>query len=180
MKIFKKNAFTLIEVLVSVLIFSLIVGGLYSTLVTGNRSWATYNNSITVQRDARNAVFAMTKELREAKNILITEDSGGLALNFYHPGVGSVSYLWAKTGSDARKIIRKSPNKTWTLANHVSSLSFKYIKNAVIIDITSSVTPNFGRGVDFHLKGKAALRLKTSLIESSGTSKTDDTHENIK
>ncbi len=180
MKFFKNNAFTLIETLVSVLIFSLITGGLYSTLVAGNRSWATYSNTITVQRDARNALIAMTKELREAKNILVTEDPDGLAVNFYRSGVGSVSYLWAKTGPNVNKIIRRSPNKTWTLANHISSLSVKHLKNLVVLDITATVKPNFGQQADFYLKGKTALRLKTSLMDSSSVSKADGQNEKAK
>ena len=165
MKIKNTKAITFVEMMVATAIFTLVVGGLYATFMVGNRSWATYGNSVILQGEARRALMAMTKELREAKNILITKNpAGGIAINFNRPPVGVVSYAWNNTGNNANKIIRLNESHTRVLANHISSLSFSYLKNnAILIDITATRKPTIGQATNFNLKEKVALRAKTEL-----------------
>ena len=160
MRTTQTKAITLVEIMVTLLIFSLVISGLYLTFMTGNRSWAVTSTSVLLQQETRGALLAMVKELREASNIFITQDSGGVTINFNRPTIGIVSYSWSREGDNARKIIRKNLTNTRILANNISALSFTYFKNAVLIDVTAATTQEGEQPASFNLKEKVALRSK--------------------
>ena len=161
-----QKAMTLIETLVATAIFAAVLGGLYTALTVGNKSWNAYNDNLTVQREARNGLFSIVKEIREAQNILITKDSGHVTINFKRPSVGIVSYKWTDSGPEAHKIIRQNNSNSRILANNISALSFDYPRNnAIVVDITATQKPLIGEAVTFHLKEKVALRSKVGLLK---------------
>ena len=61
-----RAGFTLLEVMVVLVLFSLVVGGLMTTLLTGQASYAVSEAYIQVQQEVRRAFDDMTRELREA------------------------------------------------------------------------------------------------------------------
>ena len=166
MKIKNIKAMTLIEIMITVVIFTFITGALYAAFTVANRSWITYSNNVTLQREARGALFAMTKELREASGILITKEEESIRINFNRPSVGIVSYIWSNNGKNANKVIRQQQSNTRVLASNISFLSFEYLENnAILVDITATRVPMMGQPTDFNLKEKVALRSKTSLLQ---------------
>jgi type II secretory pathway pseudopilin PulG len=56
----------LLEVMVVLLLFSLVLGGLLTTLLTGQASYASAEAYVQVQQEVRRAFDDMTRELREA------------------------------------------------------------------------------------------------------------------
>lgn len=166
MNLNQKKAFTLIELLVTTFIFSLVVAAVYSILIVGNRSWATYNTNVTLQREVRNILSAFARDLREAHGIVITKDDTSTALRFIRPGSGIISYSWSSSGNNANQLIRRTENNSRALAQHISAVQFSYPDNkAVVLDLTATIKPTFGPPMSWQAKEKIALR---SRIEYHG------------
>jgi len=154
----QKSALTLVEMMISTLIFTAVVASLYTLFSSGKFSWATYENRIIVQREARQALARMGKELREASGIAITQSAGNTTLNFTREDQGAVVYQWNDTGADANRILRTLDGTTTILANSISLLSFASDATSITIDITATKALWGGGASSFHLKQKVALR----------------------
>jgi len=74
MKKYKKlnisNGFSIIELMVVVVILSLIILGLVSIFSGGTRSWISGQSQLEAQRDARQAIDRMVRELRHAERVI--------------------------------------------------------------------------------------------------------------
>ncbi len=163
MNINTPKAFTLVEAMVVALLSTIVFAGIYSTLIVGNKSWEYYDSSITAKKEARNALFGMAKELREAKHIKVIQGDGECALHFSVPVTGAVSYVWSEKGDNANKIIRRSRRGTRVLAKHISNVSFNRFKNSIIINLAARREDGDGNTSQVILKEKVALRPMTTL-----------------
>lgn len=164
MKIKNIKAFTLIETLVAVFISAIILSGLYSALIVGNRTWAYYKESISHKNEVRKAMVLMTNELREAKNIIIAKQLNGIRINFYRSKSGFISYIWNLDGNEAGKIIRVSGSDTKMMADKIGSLDFVNFGDAVLIDIISEQIVKKNTMTEIHLRKKVTLRNKNKLF----------------
>ena len=160
MNIQRKKGFTLIEMIVTVSIFTMMTGALYTIFLVGNKSWTTFSTNVILQHDVREGLFAMTKELRRARDILIIKEESGTKINFLRWPVGLVSYSWSSEGVDANKIVRTNNGNVRVLADNISALSLESLPNAVVIDMTASQILASGPTSQFQLKEKVALRSK--------------------
>ena len=152
------SGFTLVEILISSVIFAMLVGALYSVFSVGNAAWVKYDCSIATQRQARQALSQMTKELREASSISITQTTDNATISFYRSGVGSISYIWNATGTNAKRILRSYSAIPTIVAEDISALAFTDHSNAVTIELTSAKQAPTGGTLEFSLKEKVALR----------------------
>jgi len=64
-----QNGFTLIELMVVVVILSLVILGLVTFFTGGARSWIAGQSQLEAQRNARQAMDIMVREIREGKEI---------------------------------------------------------------------------------------------------------------
>ena len=152
------SGISLVEMMVTVAIFAVLVGALYSGFSAGSISWRTYENNIATQREARQALLNMRRELREASGISITQDSDSATISFTRTDVGGVTYSWSTTGGDANKIIRQFGGVDTVLANSISALSFTSDATSVTINITATKSSTGGQPGTFNLVEKVALR----------------------
>src|SRR5438093_3069523 len=132
MKLKPTQSFTLIELLVTLLLFTSLMGAVYTTFLIGNRSFMLSSDKVGLQREARWALYSMTRDLREAQDIFITNDPTSTKLTFNRPRIGKVSYSFNSIGSDANKLIREDESKNRVLARDVSYLSFTYLTTDAI------------------------------------------------
>ena len=168
MRIINRKAITLMEVMVTAVIFSFVAAGIYMTFIIGNRSWAYYNESVILKQEVRRSLFTMAQELREAKDIFITtDDIKGATISFSRPSVGPVSFSWTNRGENAHRIIRTNKKQTRILANHISGLSFhqETIHDLTIELSATKKSPKTGQDLYFHLKETIALRSNTGLLK---------------
>ncbi len=161
MKNLSKKSFTLIEVIIACVIFTLILESVYVTLNVAQKSWNTSSSTILLKQEVRRALISMTTELREAKNIFIVknQNKNSVNLDFERPGMGPISFHWTDEGEDAFKIIRTNYTYSRVLASHISFLTFDYpTDNEIIIKVAA------GKDQQFQLTQKVSLRLKTNLF----------------
>src|SRR3989338_6074344 len=123
----KKNAVTFVEMIVATAIFTVMMGVLFELFSSGKVFWTTHENKITVQRETRQALDRMSRELREAGDIgdiVIAQDADNATISFPRVDMGNVTYQWANTGADANKILRTYQSATTIVASNISALSF--------------------------------------------------------
>ncbi len=154
----RKKAFTLVEMMISTAIFAALIGALYTVFASGKFSWASFENKVIVQREVRQALSKMNKELREASGISLNQYAGNTTLNFTKGALGTVTYQWSNTGSDANAILRTNQSATTIIAHNISLLSFTSDASSITIDITALKGLWGGAVNSYHLKQKIALR----------------------
>ena len=69
-----KRGFSLIEMMVVVIILGLIVLGLVIFFTGGTKSWVAGQSQLKAQREARQAMDRMVREIREGNNIITGSD----------------------------------------------------------------------------------------------------------
>ncbi len=160
MKIQKRKAFTLLEILVTVALFTFLVAAVYQAFLVGNRSWTSYNYRVSMQRELRWTLYALVKDLREAKEILVTQDDTKSVLSFNKPGSGIIIYTWFKAGDRAQHLLRQEESKERTIAQHVSNLEFiQPSTKEIFVDITVTERPLFAAPLSLNLKQKVKVRI---------------------
>jgi len=85
----KKNqkGFSLIEMMVVVVILGLIVLGLVTFFTGGAKSWVAGQSQLTAQRNARQAMDWMVREIREGENVKTGSDDDTIVVSI--PALGS-------------------------------------------------------------------------------------------
>ena len=96
-----KKGFSLIELMVVVVILGLMVLGLVTFFTGGARSWISGQSQLEAQRNARQAMDIMVREMREGKSVSGTTTSVTVDI----PALGSdpedsVTYTWSGTPGD--------------------------------------------------------------------------------
>jgi type II secretory pathway component PulJ len=165
-----QKAITLMEIMVTSVIFSFVAAGIYMTFIIGTRSWAYYNDSVILKQELRRSLFTMAQELREAKDIFITTDEiRGVNITFNKPSSGQVSYTWSNRGENAHRIVRTFRQQTRVLATHISSLSFTQdTTNDITIELSANKqSTSKGQEMHFQMKEKIALRAHTGLMKGA-------------
>ena len=135
-KIFRKNkkGFSLIEMMVVVIILGLIVLGLVTFFTGGAKSWVAGQSQLEAQRNSRQAIDRMVREIREGKNIT-TGSETSITVSVPHFDVNgnidfcnSVNYYWS--GNIWYPINRIVSSGTNVLINNVQSLAFTYFDSS--------------------------------------------------
>jgi len=114
-----KNGFSLIELMVVVVILSLIVLGLVTFFTGGARSWIAGQSQLEAQRNARQAMDIMVREIREANKIYSTSRSN--EIYFHTPFNGDISF--SLLGRDLKRINN-------IMISNVQGLVFTYLDNS--------------------------------------------------
>ena len=160
-----QKGFSLIEMMVVVVILGLIVLGLVTFFTGGAKSWVAGQSQLEAQRNARQAMDIMVREIREASNIIATSTSSE-EINFNTPWSNNLKYLWL--GEKWDPILRGTTN---TLINNVQSLTFSYFDNLdveVIPPLTISTASKISKvhidlNVDVDKDDKPDITLNTNV-----------------
>lgn len=162
LRFFKKNkALTLIELMASVTIFLIVISSIFGSLAIGQKVWSASSTNIALQQNARNAMFMMVKELRQATSTSIVISNAGAQIDFTVEDLGSVRYdlssnqLRRTNGSGA------SPDgRPIVLANSINTVVFARAgaNEPVTISLNARKTSFLGQIIDFALAGNATPR----------------------
>ena len=163
------KGYTLIEVLITLAIFTVMMTTINATMMMSQRSLDIYTQKTAPRQALRSAMAAMVKELRGSQNLFIDDrhrnddNDHSITLTFQHPQYGDVKYSWTDTGDDAGKIIRTNYSSITVLAYNITSLSFTSpFTDQVIIDIGDG-----NKGAELQLTQKVALRMQTGMFAES-------------
>ena len=115
------KGFTLMEVLVSTLIFSFILLAIFGALDIGDTSFKTDVGFIDLQQEIRLAMHGMVREIRQSRAADITISDSGASINFLIPDVSnSISYYLS-----GNQLIREHPAETTkVIGRNINSLNF--------------------------------------------------------
>lgn len=148
-----KKGFSLIEMMVVVVILGLMVLGLVTFFTGGVKSWVAGQSQLTAQRNARQAMDRMVREIREGESV----SSGTVtSVTVYIPALGSdsedsVTYSWAGTPGDPLN------RKGYPLINNVNKLEFTYpdaskISIILEVDVDNDGKPDITLDTDVNLR----------------------------
>ena len=116
------TGFTLIEVLVAVLIFSIIVLSVFAVFNAGGLNLQLGEGWLQIQQQARQGMERMVKGLREARNVAIVDNGDNDIAQFDNFAENGVQYLRDPLNNTA--LILRNASGDVRLANNVNSLNF--------------------------------------------------------
>ena len=164
------KGFTLLEVLVTVLIFTFIVAGMYGVLNITRTNYDTKLVSLNLQRQARQGMSWLSREARQASwasiNIASPDANNNNSITFNTPDANGVNYCVTKTqvsGQTLWQLKRTYPVGTVKVrANDIIGLNFSQGSGHILnIQVTASKTFSSGgqtRTLTFSLTGQVAVR----------------------
>lgn len=126
----QQRGFSLIEMMVAVVILGLIILALVTFFTGGTKAWVAGQSQLEAQRNARQAMDRMVREIREASNVIASSTSS-IEINFNTPWNTNLKYSWS--GDEWDPILRG----TIPLINNVQSLAFTFFDTSnVEVDLT--------------------------------------------
>ncbi len=163
MKINNRLAFTFVEAMLTVLIFTVMLAGVYASLQVGTRAWTNLSSTLITRQEIRRGIITITRDLRQSSNLLIekNEKDSSIQVNFRTAKDGNISYYWSPRGKNAQKIIRKNYEKVRTIANGIALFEINMPNTR-----EASVLLSTGRGQPVMIKEKVAFRMKTNPFRS--------------
>ena len=141
----QQRGFILIELMVVVLILGLITLGLVTFFTGGTKSWVAGQSQLEAQRNARQAMDRMVREIREASEITTSNDE---KIIFNTPWETGITYeLSVNT-------INRNNNP---LINNVSNLDFDYPSLSKVhilleVDVDDDGNPDITLNTDVSLR----------------------------
>ena len=155
------KGFSVVEIVVSVLILTFLVAGIFMVLNVGDMSYDTDMGLIHLQQQARLAMDGMTRELRQAD--ISADPDGADSITFNAPlalnptqWIGPITYQLDSNQNQIIRTLAGVPNKI--LGNNISSLSFDLIGDNLDIELTCQITTTRRRDLSLSLKEKVRLR----------------------
>jgi prepilin-type N-terminal cleavage/methylation domain-containing protein len=151
-----REGFTLVELMVVMLIFSIILAAVYSVLTVGKASYQTGETQIIVQQEARRAMDEMVRELREASSIDPTTFAEGVSEDIirFTLKTETIEYV-----VNARQLQRIVSGTTTILANNIENIQFTLSGgNKVYIVLTAQKTGIFVEPANIVLTSQVVLR----------------------
>ena len=148
----KQKGFSLIEMMVVVVILGLITLGLVTFFTGGARSWISGQSQLEAQRNARQAMDIMVREIREGKSYSVTTTSVTVDIPVLGSvGAHSVTYTWAGTPGNP---INREGNP---LINNVKTVSFistdpSKVHIILEVDVDADGNPDITLDTDVNLR----------------------------
>jgi len=123
-----KKGFTIVELAVVLGIFTILIAGIYTVLLTSDSTMRTGLTYIELSQDVRLGIDRMIKELHNARRSTISISDGSY-IEFQIPG-NSDTIKYSLGGLNGRQLIRTEPaastdaNDSTVVCNNVQSIQF--------------------------------------------------------
>ena len=148
-----QKGFSLIELMVVVVILSLIILGLVTFFTGGVRSWITGQNQLSAQRNARQAIDQMVREIREGNNFTIGPGNNSVTISYLSSfAKNPVTFKLSGT------VIEREVNSVSSpMINNVKTLSFASIDASKVhilleVDVDNDGNPDITLNADVNLR----------------------------
>lgn len=148
-----KKGFTLVEVLVTVLIFSFISMVMYSVLNVGYSVYSRLSVSLDLQQ-AKNGMDRMVREVRASSSATVTTiDASSDKITFTTPTSNGIQYY-----RNGTQLIREYPSGTTRImADNIAFLKFTLTAPLLLIQLRADKILS-GKTYSFSLTEKVRLR----------------------
>ena len=135
----QQKGYSLIEMMVVVVILGLIVLGLVTFFTGGAKSWVAGQSQLEAQRNARQAMDRMVREIREGKKLLSDSDGDTIKIKFPSSfAKNDVTYDWSGTvNNPINRIVNGSSSP---LINNVQSFTLTYFDSSGNLTVPESVS----------------------------------------
>jgi prepilin-type N-terminal cleavage/methylation domain-containing protein len=150
----QQRGFSLIELMVVVVILGLITLGLVTFFTGGAKSWVAGQSQLEAQRNARQAMDQMVREIREASKITASSTT---ELTFNTPLKTGITYSLSESDRTINRTVNSNSNP---IINNVSNLTFTYpsdLSNSKIhiyleVDVDKDDKPDITLNADVNLR----------------------------
>jgi len=148
------KGFTLLEIMITVFLFSIISAAILSVLATGRNSLSAGESQVGVQQACRNGLDSMIKELRQAGISTITgvpaDGANYSSITFQIPtAIGAAGITWSSNiqytlgGLNGAQLLKTQSGNQKVLANNISALSFnRSVANPSVVNISIAAQKN--------------------------------------
>jgi MSHA biogenesis protein MshO len=148
---YNEKGFSLIEMMVVVVILGLIVLGLVTFFTGGTKSWVAGQYQLAAQRNARQSIDRMVREIREGNNFTIGPNNSVTISYLDSFEKSSVTYSWSSNKGDP--VLRG----TVQLINNVKKLEFTSTDASKVhiileVDVDDDGNPDITLNTDVNLR----------------------------
>ena len=138
----RNHGFTLVESVMTIVIFSFIAGGIYSTMVAGDNSWDLNSLQVEIQQELRKAMNGMQYDLMQSGSSAITDLQSDSITFYKSSGASGGKISW---NSDTTQFLLSGNqlqsiegSTTKVIAQSISSLAFSQpTSNIIEISLTA-------------------------------------------
>ena len=130
------KSFTLVEIMVAAAISTLMVAAIFGILIAGNKSWQLGTGLVSIQDNARKAVYYLSRDLREiTTNITNTTlDNNGDSITLNTPS-GQTTYS-LNTSGDTNQLEKDNT----IIANDIKSVGLNQTDGTITVTVVSQTT----------------------------------------
>lgn len=168
-----QQGFTLLEMLVTILIFSLVVAGIYAILMAGEDAWHSNKTQVQLQQELRKVMDSIQYDLYQSGSGAIADVPADGAwyntITFKVPSsLASARITWnanainyALGGMDSNELQRVSGATTEIKAHYIESLTFRRlssVSNIVEVALVAQKDTPKGQTLSYSLNFKVKLR----------------------
>jgi len=148
------RGFTLLEIIITVFLFSIISAAIFSVLATAKNSLSAGESQIGIQQACRNGLDTMVKELRQAgASTILDVPNNGInysAITFQIPAsLSAAGITWSSSiqyflgGLNGKQLIRTQSGNQRILGNDISAVSFnRSAANPNVVNISVTAQKN--------------------------------------
>jgi prepilin-type N-terminal cleavage/methylation domain-containing protein len=164
----RNSGFSLAEMMVVVVIFSFVVGGVYTVMTVGDSSWYLNSVQTELQQELRKAMNAIKDDLRQSGSAAIddvpADDATYTSITFQKvSGVSGRKIAWnaantqfALGGTGNTQLLKTDNSVTRVVAQNITTLEFrrlssapKIIEVALVAQRTTPKTGQITNALDF-------------------------------
>ena len=137
MRLVTRKAATLLEMLLAVAVLSMMMAGLTTAMLAGRAAWSACEASKEVQFEVRNALWRLSRDIRQAQVVSLDSTSTALSFVFIHPQDGNVTYSWTSASTQLVRTVASVPK---VVAKNISLAYLVNNNNVMDVTVTASYT----------------------------------------
>lgn len=160
-----KRGFTIVEVMITLAIFSIIIGAIHRVFVVGQRAWDSDLSLLDLQQSTRRGIHGLVREIRAASLGSISISENDTKIEFDTPSENNIQFFF---NSDNSQLIRESPagtncdvlwdeDKCRILASNITDVYFSAADDILEIRLQAKKSA-LGRDLTFSLRTKVKVR----------------------
>jgi type II secretory pathway component PulJ len=149
------KAFTLLDTLIALVIFTFVIAAMYGVITTANISYNTDTTLMYLGQQARQVMFWLTKDMREASSVSITyiDDDSDLIVFDTIDEPGIQYYL------DGNQVVKEYPlNTKRVIGNNIARFKFSRAGKEIEVDLMADRELSSQTTLSFPLREKLRLR----------------------